>query len=117
MITVSNIEEIKDELSAEFPDAVRGSVSKSRWGRGRRQLHLAYWIGSDSVGGYMITAKQNLFYFIEWNTNEGSTYLFAESTIKDMVLRVKRMFYGQQYKIDRVVGELTKQTQTKARYS
>jgi len=105
MITVRDIEEIRKALKEEFPDAVRGSVCKSRWGKGRKTLHLSYFIGSDTVGGHMIQAKGNLLYFIEWDTNNGHEYKFAESEIKDMVCRVRKMFYGKLCKIQRIVGE------------
>jgi hypothetical protein len=104
MITVSDIEEVKDQLIDIFPDAVRGSVAKSLWGNGRRQLHLYYSIQCDTVGGYIIEAKGDLYYFIDWDTNHGYEYKFAESSIKDLVLRVRSMFYDQVYRFDRVVG-------------
>ena len=105
MKTVSDIESIKDQLISVFPDAVRGSVSKSNWGKGRKMLHLHYWIGSDTVGGYIIQAKGDLFYFIEWDTNSGNNYLFAESEIVDMVNRVTAMFDNKIYRIERIVGQ------------
>ena len=103
MIYVSDIEEIKEKLSDIFPDGVRGSVAKSHWGKGRKLLHLSYYFGGDTAGGYMILGKGNLFYFIEWDTNEGHEYLFAESDIEIMVARVKIMFDGQIMTIDRPV--------------
>lgn len=105
MTTVDDIEDIKDRLKKIFPDAVRGSVAKSHWGRGRKELHLCYFIASDTVGGYIIEAKGDLFYFIDWDSNMGRVCKFAESSIYDMVKRVKKMFKGQKHKIQKVVGE------------
>jgi len=104
MKTVSDIEDIRKQLSDEFPDAIRGSVAKSNWGRGRKTLHLSYSFYGDTAGGYIIQARGNLFYFIEWDTNQGYEYLFAESTIKDMVLRIKGMFYEKVYYIESPVS-------------
>jgi hypothetical protein len=103
MIYVSDIEEIKHQLLEIFPDAIRGSVAKSRWGNGRRLLHLSYYFGGDTAGGYAIQGKGNLFYFIEWDTNEGYVYSFAESDINAMISRVKQMFDGQVFTINRPV--------------
>ena len=103
MKTVDDIEEIREELKNIFPDAIRGSKAKTRYGKGRKMLHLCYWIGSDTVGGYMIQARKGLFYFIEWDTNSGYEYKFAESEIDKMVIRVMSMFYGEVYKIERTV--------------
>lgn len=103
MNTVDDIEEIKDSLKNIFPDAIRGSVAKSHWGKGRKQLHLCYFIGSDTVGGYIIEAKGELFYFIDWDSNMGHVCKFAESSIYDMVKRVKKMFKGKKFKIAKTV--------------
>ena len=100
MIYVSDIEEIKHQLLDIFPDAIRGSVAKSKWGNGRRLLHLSYFFGGDTAGGYAIQGKGNLYYFIEWDTNEGSVYIFAENDIDVMIGRVKKMFCGQVLNID-----------------
>jgi len=105
MKTVDDIEEIRERLTGIFPDAVRGSVAKSNWGKGRKQLHLCYFIGSDSVGGYIVQAIGELFYFIDWDTNDGYQKIFAESDIDVMVSRVLNKFKGQIFTIDKVVGE------------
>jgi hypothetical protein len=104
MIYVSDIEDLKNELLSIFPDAIRGSVAKSHWGNGRKWLHLSYYFGGDTAGGYAIQGKGNLFYFIEWDTNEGYAYSFAESDIDAMVARVKQMFHGQILAIGRPVS-------------
>ena len=104
MIYVSDIEYIREELLGIFPDAIRGSVSKSRWGKGRKLLHLSYYFGGDTAGGYMILGKSGLFYFIEWDTNEGWEYLFAESDIHWMINRVRGMFEGKVLRINKPVG-------------
>ena len=104
MIYVSDIEELKNELLSIFPDAIRGSVAKSHWGNGRKLLHLSYYFGGDTAGGYAIQGKGNLFYFIEWDTNEGFVSIFAESDINAMIDRVKKMFHGQVLVINRPVN-------------
>jgi hypothetical protein len=103
MKTVSDVEEVRKSLLHIFPDAIRGSVARCRWGRGRKELHLSYWVGSDTVGGKMIVAKGGLLYFVEWNTNEGHTQVFAESENDKMVKRVSEMFKSQ-HRIERCVG-------------
>lgn len=104
MYYVRDIEQIREELSDIFPDAVRGSVAKSHWGKGRKLLHLSYCFGGDTAGGYMIQGKGDLFYFIDWDTNKGWEYLFAESDIIVMTQRVRKMFDGYTLNIDKVVG-------------
>jgi hypothetical protein len=103
MIYVKDMEEIKLELSNIFPDAVRGSVAGSHWGRGRKLLHLSYYFGGDTAGGYAIQGKGDLFYFIEWDTNQGFEYMFAERDIDLMIIRVINMFGGQVLNINRRV--------------
>ena len=103
MITVSDIEEIREELLDVFPDAIRGSVAKSYWGAGRKTLHLSYWTSSDTVGGFIIKGSGDLVYFIEWDSNSGHEYQFAESDTYKMVNRVRAMFAGQVVKIIRMV--------------
>jgi hypothetical protein len=103
MIYVKDMEEIKLELSNIFPDAIRGSVAKSNWGRGRKLLHLSYYFGGDTAGGYAIQGKGDLFYFIEWDTNQGFEYMFAERDIDLMIIRVINMFGGQVLNINRRV--------------
>ena len=104
MKTVSDIEEIRKSLLNIFPDAVRGSVAKSRWGNGRKQLHLCYWIASDTVGGLIVQAIGSLIYFIEWDTNSGYERLFAESDIDTFVERVKEMYIKEKHTISRTVS-------------
>ena len=103
MIYVKDIEEIKLELSNIFPDAIRGSVAKSNWVRGRKFLHLSYYFGGDTAGGYAIQGKGDLFYFIEWDTDQGFEYMFAERDIDVMIVRVINMFGGQVLNINRRV--------------
>lgn len=102
--TVYDIEEIKEQIKHIFPDAVRGSVCKSRWGSKRKQLHLTYWIASDTVGGLIIESIGGLFYFYNWNTNGGKNIMFAESDRDDMINRVKSMYDKQVLCIDRTVS-------------
>ena len=94
MVSVSDIEEVRERLRDIFPDAVRGSVIKSRWGSGRKLLHLSYDFGADTASGYMILGKGELFYFIDWDTNNGQEYLFAESDIEALISRVRKIFSG-----------------------
>lgn len=103
MITVSDIEYIRGKLLDIFPDAVRGSVAKSRWGSGRRQLHLAYFIGADTVGGYMVEPMGELYCFNDWDTNAGKKWIFAESDIDSFIKRIRFEYGDRKYKIDRCV--------------
>ena len=108
MKTVSDLEYIRGELIDIFPDAVRGSVAKSRWGNGRKTLHLAYFIGADTVSGYMIIARGQLFYFVDWDTNSEMSYEFAESDNELMISRIRTLFEGKILKIDRCVQMVAK---------
>jgi hypothetical protein len=104
LTTVDLIKSIRLDLLDMFPDAVRGSVVKSRWGwRGRKHLHLAYFIGADCVGGYVIVGKGNLLYFHEWDTSGPTCARFAESDPVKFVNRVRSEI--RPAKIDRIVGE------------
>lgn len=104
MKTISDLEDIKDKLNLIFPDAIRGSVGKCRWDGRQKVLHLSYFIGSDTVGGYKVLAKGNLLYFIEWDTNCGDVELFAESDSCVFVSRLINRFYDDVYTIDRCVN-------------
>jgi hypothetical protein len=79
-------------------------VAKSYWGKGIRTLHLDYWTASDTVGGTKIIGRDDLFYFIEWDTNSGDEYKFAESDIDEMVARVRRISKGDVRHITRMVN-------------
>lgn len=106
MITVSEIEEVRRELLEIFPEAVRGSVSKSRWGNGRKQLHLSYWIGPDAVGGWIVEPVNGMFGLVEWDTNSGKRFEFAFLDMKSFIGRVKEVFSGvDPMKIEMCVGE------------
>jgi hypothetical protein len=106
MVTVRDLENIRESLLDIFPDAVRGSVAKTRWGDGRKQLHLSYWVAADTVGGLIVQATGNLLYFVEWDTNSGYTKLFAESDIDVFIERVKSNHGAGKHTITRMVGEL-----------
>ena len=97
---VSDLDEIAVELKAIFPNAIRGSVAKSSWGGGRKTLHLSYGFSSDTAFGYIIQAKGSLLYFVEWDTNRGWDYKFAESENSKMVSRIVDMFYGELHRIE-----------------
>lgn len=103
MITVADIEFVRGEVSEIFPDAVRGSVSKSHWGKGRKVLHLMYGFSADTAFGYKLVARGNLLYFVAWDTNYGDEAEWAESEIKLCIDRIKTQFKGQKYNIDRPV--------------
>jgi hypothetical protein len=105
MITISDIEHIKNELIEIFPDAVRGSVANSRWGNGKRELHLAFFIGSDTVGGYKIVPKGDLYQLIAWDTNTGIEWMYCHHDKYYFVSWVKRYFSRISLMIDRTVGE------------
>lgn len=104
MITVSDIEHIKGELLDIFPEAIRGSVSKSKWGKGRKMLHLAYFILSDSVAGYLVHGRGGLYYFHEWSTGGGDEYVFAESDIDKFIERIRQEYGAKGHGIDRCVN-------------
>jgi len=104
MITVSDLEEVREELLEIFPDAVRGSVCKSHWGKGRKVLHLMYGFSADTAFGYKLVAKGSLYYFTPWDTNYGDEAEWAESDILNCVNRIKDQFKGQKCSIDRPVN-------------
>lgn len=109
MKTVSDLEEIKNHILHIFPDAIRGSIAKpnfsSRFHRGRKVLHLCYFVASDTIGGKIIQAKGDLFYLIEWDSNNGVEYIFAESDETVFIKRILAMFEGKKYNITKMVGE------------
>lgn len=102
LTTVSLIKSVREDLLDMFPDAIRGSEAKSRWGwRGRKHLHLAYFIGPDHVGGYVVVGKGNLLYFYEWDTSGPTFARFAESDPVKFINRVRAEI--RPAKIDRTV--------------
>lgn len=103
MITISDIEIIREELLDIFPDAIRGSVSKSNWGKGKRELHLAYFIYSDTVGGYKIIPSLGIYTFISWDTNIGVEWMFAHHDRDEFIEWIRDKFKGEKLKIDRTV--------------
>lgn len=104
MFKVEDLEQIRSSLSDIFPDAVRGSVAKSHWGDGRKQLHLSYWVASDTVGGLIVQAIGDLLYFVEWDTNSGYTKLFAESDADVFVTRVREKYGAEKHTITQMVN-------------
>lgn len=104
MFKVEDLEKIKVSLSDIFPDAVRGSVIKSHWGDGRKQLHLSYWVASDTVGGLIVQAIGELLYFVEWDTNSGYRKLFAESDTDVFVARVRESYGAKKHTITQMVN-------------
>lgn len=104
MISVSDMEYIRDNILDIFPNAVRGSVAKSLWGRGRKVLHLSYYICSDTVGGLKAIGKGDLIYFVEWDTNEGHIPKFAESDVDTFIKRVRENHAGKVQNIEKVVS-------------
>lgn len=102
-ITVADIEYIREELLDIFPDAVRGSVSKSRWGNGKRELHLSYFIQSDTVGGYKLLPDGNLYQLIAWDTNCGIEWKYCCQDRFEFIAWVRGYFDDQRYGIERTV--------------
>lgn len=103
MITISDIEYIRGELIEIFPNAVRGSVANSNWGNGKRELHLSFFILSDTVGGYKILPKGNLYRLISWDTNIGIEWMYCHHDLHEFVEWIKDRFYGQRIGIDQTV--------------
>lgn len=103
MITVSDLEKMRKKLFDIFPDAVRGSVSKSRWGKGRKVLHLMYGFSADTAFGYKLIAKGSLYYFVPWDTNYGDEPEWAESDFNLCLERLRSEFKGQRYRIENPV--------------
>lgn len=104
MVTVSDVEYIRERLLHVFPDAVRGSVAKSNWGRGRKQLHLSYWIAPHTVGGLIAHAVGDLVYLVQWDTNSGHERLFAESDVDVFIERVIKKYEHKTYTINRTIS-------------
>lgn len=104
MITISDIEYIKEELKDIFPDAVRGSISKSYWGNGKRTLHLAYFVMCDTVGGYKIVPKGGLYQFVSWDTSTGVEWMYSHHDLHEFIRWVREEFTGVTYTIDRTVN-------------
>lgn len=104
MITIYDIECIREELLDIFPDAVRGSVAESRWGNGKRELHLAFFIMSDTVGGYKVLPKGNLYQFISWDTNAGIEWMYCHQDRFVFIDWIKSFFHGEKMGIDKTVS-------------
>lgn len=100
MITISDIESVREELIDIFPDAVRGSVAMSNWGNGKRELHLAYFIMSDTVGGYKVVPDGNLYKFYEWDTNTGIEWAYSHHDQYEFIRWIKKEFEGKKFGID-----------------
>lgn len=100
MITVLELEEMRKKLFDIFPNAVRGSVAKSRWGNGRKVLHLMYGFSADTAFGYKLIAKGSLYYFVDWDTNYGNETEWAESDFDLCLERIRNKFKGKILTID-----------------
>jgi len=97
--TVSDIREIQSELIHIFPDSIRASESKSNWfGNKRKKLILTASLCTDTVYAYIVIAKGGMLYFIDYDSNDGYVYKFAESNVDDFIKRMIIMFYGQVHK-------------------
>jgi hypothetical protein len=103
-IYVQDIKEISRQIKTIFPESVRGSISKSRWDRGARTLHLSYHVNSDTVGGYKIKPLKNLYCLISWDTNNGENIIFAEAEKDTFVKKIKKYFKGEIYRITKMVN-------------
>lgn len=102
-ITIADIESVRRELLGIFPDAIRGSEAKSRWGDGKRDLHLAYFIESDTVSGYKIVPCGNLYQLISWDTNIGIEWTYSHHDQFYFLCWVKNYFKGETFGISRTV--------------
>ncbi len=103
MIKIQDIEYIREDLAEIFPDAIRGSVAKSRWGSGKRELHLAYFIYSDTVGGYKVDAHHGMYRFISWDTNQGIEWMYCHHDRHEFTAWVYEQFKCRKYQVERTV--------------
>ena len=98
LITVADLQEVQSELLHIFPDSIRASEAKSMWFKGRKMLVLTCSFHTDTVYAYMVHAKGGLLYFIDYDSNSGNVYKFAESSVDCFVKRMIVKFYGEVHK-------------------
>lgn len=99
LITVKDLEEVQSELLHIFPESIRASKAKSSWfGKGRKKIILTCSFHTDTVYAYIVHAKGNMLYFIDYDSNSGYVYQFAENNVDAFVKRMIVKFYGELYK-------------------
>jgi len=98
LMTVADLQEVQAELLHIFPDSIRASEAKSTWFKGRKMLVLTCSFHTDTVYAYMVHAKGGLLYFIDYDSNSGNIYRFAESNVDCFVKRMIVKFYGEVHK-------------------
>ena len=97
--TVADLQEIQAELLHIFPKSIRASEADSNWfGRGYKTLVLSASLCTDTVYAYIVQAKGGMIYFIDYDSNDGYTLKFAESSVDDFIKRMLVKFYGELYK-------------------
>lgn len=98
LITVADLQEVQAELLHIFPNSIRASEAKSMWFKGRKVLILTCTFVTDTVYAYVVHAKGGMIYFIDFDSNSGNDYQFAESSVDDFVKRMLVKFYGTVHK-------------------
>ena len=99
LITVADLQEVQAELLHIFPNSIRASEADSNWfGKGYKTLILTANLCTDTVYAYIIQAKGGMIYFIDYDSNDGYTYEFAESNVDDFIKRMIVKFYGEVHK-------------------
>jgi len=97
--TVADLQEIQAELLHIFPSSIRASEADSMWfGKGRKRLVLTCSFCTDTVYAYIVQIKGSMIYFVDYDSNNGYVYQFAESSVEDFIKRMLVKFYGQLYK-------------------
>ena len=97
--TVADIQEVQAELLHIFPKSIRASESDSNWfGNGYKTLVLTASLCTDTVYAYIVQAKGDMIYFIDYDSNDGYVYKFAESSVDEFIKRMLVRFYGEVHK-------------------
>ena len=99
LITVADLQEVQAELLHIFPKSIRASEAESMWfGKSIRKLILTCSFHTDTVYAYIVHAKGGMLYFIDYDSNSGYVYQFAENSVDEFVKRMIVKFYGELYK-------------------
>jgi len=94
--TVSDIKEIQAELLHIFPSSIRASEADSMWfGNGVKTLVLASTFVTDTVYADIVKIKGSMIYYIDYDSNSGYMYEFAESSVDEFIKRMIVKFYGK----------------------
>lgn len=97
--TVADLQEIQSELLHIFPKSIRASEAESMWfGKGRKRLVLTCTFVTDTVYAYIVQIKGSMIYFVDYDSNSGYVYKFAESSVDDFIKRMLVKFYGEVHK-------------------